>query len=221
MAKALVKNVEYGVGQAYTKEDFDLHVRNSPARAVANEPIADEYVTFAVQRCGGSFAQWRAASLRSDRLKFVFDTSSAREKRDIANVFFAAANDGVRVKNGVEMWFDPELGVSYESRKITHQLLSADMVAWTMATLRAREIFRTGRFVEVFWLAKIFVSTEHIRLGYMHKDVLAQWEKDKLNEAARGQSGVSEVRSDDEAINQSAAPQDKSQAGSGEISQSD
>jgi hypothetical protein len=44
MAKALVKHVEYGVGQAYTKEDYDRHVRNSPARAVASEPIGDEYV---------------------------------------------------------------------------------------------------------------------------------------------------------------------------------
>jgi hypothetical protein len=52
MAKMLVKHVEYGVGQAYTKADYDTHVRTSPARTVANEPIGDEYFTFAVQRCG-------------------------------------------------------------------------------------------------------------------------------------------------------------------------
>jgi hypothetical protein len=68
MAKALVKYVEWGVGHSYTKADFDEHVRNSPARDVANEPIAEEYVTFAVQRCG--------------------DSSSTREKKDIAKVFF-------------------------------------------------------------------------------------------------------------------------------------
>jgi hypothetical protein len=193
MAKTLVKYVGYGVGQAYTKADYDEHIRNSPARAVANEPIADEYFTFAVQRCGGSFAEWRAANARSDRLKFVFDTASKKEKREIANVFFAGANEAASIQNGIERWFGPELGVSFESRKITHQLLSADMLAWTIATIRAREIFRKGRFVEVFWLAKIFVSTEHIRLGYMHKNVLAQWEKDRLNEAAREQSGTPEI----------------------------
>jgi hypothetical protein len=196
MAKALVKNVEYGIGQSYTKADYDQHVRTSPARSVANEPIADEYFTFAVQRCGGSFSEWRATNARTDRLKFVFDTASSRERREIANVFFAAANGTARIKNGIERWFDPELGVSFESRKITHQLLSADMLAWTIATIRAREIFRAGRFVEVFWLAKVFVSTAHIRLGYMHKDVLAQWERDRLDESVKEQSGISEVRSD-------------------------
>jgi hypothetical protein len=119
MAKALARHVEYGVGQAYTKADYDQHVRNSPARHAANEPIG-----------------------------------------------------------------------AYESRRETHQLLSADMLAWTIATLRAREVFRAGRFVEVFWLAKIFVSTNYIRLGYMHKDTLVQWEKDRLNEAARSKEQV-------------------------------
>jgi hypothetical protein len=195
MAKALVKHVEWGVGHSYTKADFDEHVRNSPARTTLEEPVAEEYVTFAVQRCGGSFAEWRAAQSRTDRLKFVFDSSSAREKRDIANVFFAAANDRVQHENGVEQWFNPEEGVSYESRKSTHQLLSADMVAWTTATIRALDMFRRGRFVEAYWLAKVFVSTDHLRIGYLSKDTLAQWEKDKLNEAAiaagRGKAAAS------------------------------
>jgi hypothetical protein len=130
-------------------------------------------------------AEWRAANTRTNPLKFVFDTASKREKREIANVFFAAANDRAQHEDGIEQWFDPKLGVSFESRKETQQLLSADMVAWTIATLRAREVFRTGRFVEVFWLAKIFVSTNHIRLGYLQKDTLAQWEKDKLKGAAQ------------------------------------
>jgi len=182
MAKALVKHVEYGVGQAYTKADYDEHVRNSPARQAANEPIGDEYLTFAVQRCGGSLAEWRADNARADRLKFVFDTASKKERREIAEVFFAAANDRAERENGIEQWFNPELGVSYESRRESHQLLAADMLAWTIATLRAREMFRAGRFVEVFWLAKLFVSTDHIKLGYMHKDTLAQWEKDKLEQ---------------------------------------
>ena len=188
MAKAMVKHVEYGVGQAYAKTDYDTHVRNSPARFVANEPIADEYLTFAIQRCGGSLAEWRATNHRSDRLKFVFDTASKREKREIAKSFFGAANDRAQRENGIEQWFDPELGVSYENRRNTPPLLSADMLAWTIATIRARELFLKGRFVEVFWLAKIFVATNHLRIGYTHKDTLAQWEQDKLNAAKQGAS---------------------------------
>lgn len=181
MAKAVVKHVDWGVGHSYTKADFDEHVRNSPARVVANEPIAEEYVTFAVQRCGGSFAEWRAANSRDERLRFVFDNSSKREKRDIAKVFFGAANDRGQHDGGIEQWFKPE-DVSYESRKITHQLLSADIVAWTIASVRALHLFghRGSRFVEAYWLAKVFVSTEHLRIGYLSKETLAQWEKDKL-----------------------------------------
>jgi hypothetical protein len=42
------------------------------------------------------------------------------------------------------------------------------------------------RFVEAFCLAKVFVSSEHMRIGYLSKDTLAQWEKDKLINAAAG-----------------------------------
>ena len=98
MAKALVKYVECGWGHACTKEDYDTHVRNSPARAVANEPLGDEYYTFAIQQCGGSFAQWRAANKRNDRLTFVFDNASTKERYEIAKVFFAAANDKDRME---------------------------------------------------------------------------------------------------------------------------
>ena len=206
MAKAVVKYVEFGVGHAYTKADYDEHVRNSPARHVYNAPIGDEYLTFAIQRCGGSFAEWRAINGRRDRLKFVFDSSSKKEKKEIAKVFFAAANDGERIVNGVERWFNPEEGVSYESRKTTHQLLSPDMLAWTVATIRARDMFVSGhlatggRFAEVLWLARVFVDTDHIKIGYLKKETLAHWEKEQLNASAREQR-VSEVRSDNAEIN--------------------
>jgi hypothetical protein len=126
MAKALVKHVECGWGQAYTKEDYDKHIRNSAARTVANEPIGDEYFTFAVQQCGGRLAEWRAANNRNDRLRFVFDNASEREKEEISMVFFAGLNGKLRNEHGVEQRFDPESGVSYESRKQTCQLLAAD-----------------------------------------------------------------------------------------------
>ena len=213
MAKAIVKYVEYGVGHAFTKADYDQHVRKSPARLVTTEPVGDEYFTYAVQRCGGEFARWRAMQSRRSRLKFVFDTAPKREKKEIADVFFASVNHTLRDEKGiehegVEESFNPELGVSYESRKETHQLLTADMLAWTTAKIRSLDLFRTGRFVEAYWTARIFVPTKHIRIGYTVKDTLAQWEKDRLNEAAKSQSGVSEVRSNDEGTSESAAQRD-------------
>jgi hypothetical protein len=199
MAKSLVKYVEFGVGHSYTKTDFDEHVRNSPARAALQEPVAEEYVTFAIQQCGSSFAEWRAENSRNDRLKFVFDNSSPREQEDIAKVFFAAANDRAHRENGIEQWFNPE-DVSYESRKITHQLLTADMVAWTIYSIRRLQMFgRPGksRFIEAYWLAKVFVSSQNVKIGYVSKETIAQWETGKLNEAERQKQGVPAVRSGD------------------------
>jgi len=219
MAKAIVKYVEFGVGHAYTKADYDEHVRNSSARLIAKEPIGDEYFTFAIQRCGGSLAEWRATRSRIVPLKFVFDTTSKREKREIAKVFFGAASDKAKHENGIEQWFDAELGVSYESRKQTHQLLSADILAWTIASIRSREIFLKGRLVEAYWIARIFTGTRNIRMGYMPKDSLVQWEKDKLNEAAKDQSGISEFRSNNEEINDNSTQRDQIQDGCGEGSE--
>jgi hypothetical protein len=158
---------------AHTKEEYEAHILKSSARELAGAPVADSHYTFAIQRCGGSFAQWRAANGRNDRLRFVFDLASKDERYEIANKFFAGIKDAERIQNGIEQWFEPEPnGVSFESRKQTHQLLAADMLAWTIATVRARQIFMRGRFVEVFWLAKVFVDTEHIKIGYLAKATL-------------------------------------------------
>jgi hypothetical protein len=196
MAKAMIKYVEFGVGHAVTKPDYDEHVRNSDARAVAIEPIGDEYFTFAVQRCGDSLAEWRANQSRMVPLKFVFDLASKREKTEIASVFFSGIEGAPQYKNGVEQWLTPDQGVSYESRKTTHQLLAADILAWTIATIRARQLKPVGRFVEVYWLAKTFVPTKNIRIGYIPES-LADWEKGKLDEAARKQQGTGESQIDE------------------------
>jgi len=215
MARAIAKNVEFGVGHAYTKADYDEHVLQSPARNLANEPIGEEYFTFAVQRCGGSLAEWRAAKSRIVPLKFVFDTASKREKAEIAKVFFGAANDRAQHANGIEQWFNPEEGVSYESRRQVHQLLAADMLAWAAATFRARQMFDyRGRNHELVWIGKVFIPLKHIKLGYMEKDALAQWEKDKLNEAANRESGVSELLPSDAGGIETFPCEDQSEAGS-------
>lgn len=183
MARELVKHVECGWGMAHTKEEYETHILASPARGLAGAPVADSHYTFAVQRCGGAFAQWRAASGRRDRLRFVFDLASPGERDEIANKFFAGIKDAERIQNGIEQWFEPEPdGVSFESRRKTHQLLAADMLAWTVATVRARQVFfGKGRLAEVLWLAKAFVNTEHIKIGYLAKSTLAEWEGNLLN----------------------------------------
>ncbi len=122
-------------------------------------------------------------------LKFVFDTASKREKREIAEVFLGAANYRAQHINGIEQWFNPEEGVSYESRKQVHQLLAADMLAWTIATMRAREMFGyAGRNHELYWVCKVFVPTKNVKLGYMPEESLVQWENDRLREAIDQQS---------------------------------
>ena len=183
MGKAIVRYSECGFGIACVKKDYDEHVKNSPARLVANEPIGDQYFTFPLQVCGGELAKWRKANHVSVPLKFVFDLSNDAQKYEIANVFFGAAQNREKDESGVEQWFEPD-GLSFESRKSVPQLLAADMLAWTIATLRAREMFRTGRNIEMFQVADVLLSSEHIRLGRIEKDTLAKWEQDTLRKAS-------------------------------------
>ena len=69
-------------------------------------------------------------------------------------------------------------------------LLAADMLAWTTATIRARDVIRRGEFVEAYQVGLIFSSTQHIRIGYTNKETLQRWEKDVLNAAkVGGQNG--------------------------------
>jgi hypothetical protein len=54
------------------------------------------------------------------------------------------------------------------------------MLAWVSGTIRARELFMRGEYEELFHVAKLFVSTKHIRFGYTSQETLGQWEKDIL-----------------------------------------
>jgi len=182
MAKAIVRHCECGFGIACTKKDYDEHVKNSPARSVANEPIGDQHFTFPLQVCGGELARWRSANRINAPLKFVFDLPNDAEKREIVNVFFAAAHNREKDQDGIEQWFETD-GISYESKKSVPQLLAADMLAWAIATLRAREVFRTGRNFELYQVADVLLSSEHIKLGRIEKDTLAKWEQKTLLEA--------------------------------------
>ena len=194
MAKALVKHVECGWGIAHTKEDYEKYVRDSPARALANEPIGQEHFTFAIQQCGGEFARWRSIQNRQDQLKFVFDTSSKRQKREIAKVFFAAANERTQYDGGIEQWFE-DVGVAYESRRTVPQLLAADMLAWTIATIRSRDVYRRGRSVEMLQLGYIFTgaNAKHINIGYTPEKPFIEWEQRILENADSGKNDNDET----------------------------
>jgi hypothetical protein len=170
---------------AHTKEEYDEHVRNSPARELVNEPVADSQFVFAVQRCGGELAKWRAAHNVSAPLKFVFDLTPDKDRKEITTAFFGAASNKSQYQDGIEQWFAP-VGVSYESRKAVVQLLSADMLAWTAAAIRSREVFMRGEFAEAYQTGHLFTGTPHIRIGYTSKETLEKWENDVLSSKAGG-----------------------------------
>src|SRR5262249_4143607 len=128
----------------------------------------------------------------------------------------AAAKDRPQIVNGVEQWFDPDTPRSYENRRETHQLLSADMLAWTIATVRARELTLRGRWEEMMQVAKLFASTGHIKMGYTSKETFKEWEKEKLDEAAQKQPGISKVRSNDGGTTESSPQRDQKETRSGE-----
>jgi len=181
LAETVVEFVEFGVGLAYTKADFDEHIRTSEVRLYSNEPVADEYFTYAVQRCGGELARWRAQQTTvNPPLKFVFDLTPKKGRDDIAKVFFGGVSGKPQYADGMEQWFIPE-SVSYESRKNVVQLLSADMLAWVTATIRSREAFLRGETLEMFQVAEIFVDTPNIRMGHTPKESFARFEKDMLD----------------------------------------
>ena len=179
LAHAVVEHVECGVGLAHTKQDYEEHVRTSHARLYTNELVGEEHFTFAVQRCGGELALWRANNRVDVPLKFVFDLASKKQRNEIARIFFGAASGKPQFIDGVEQWFAP-VGVSYESRKSVVQLLAADMLAWVTATIRARELFSAGEYRDMFHVADVFVDT-HIKMGYTPKASIMKWEKDILD----------------------------------------
>jgi hypothetical protein len=164
---------------AHTKQDYDDHARNSPARDVAKEVIGDEQFTFAVQRCGGELAKWRAANHIMGPLRFVFHLSPRKQQRELANVFFAAAKDRTQFHEGMEQWFKPE-EISFQSRKHVVPLLAADMLAWTTAAIRSRQVFLRGAFLEASQIGNIFLGTKHILIGYLNRETLQQWERAML-----------------------------------------
>lgn len=179
LARTIEKFVDCGFGIAILKKDYDDHVLNSPVRRIAGEPLGDQYFTQAVQVCGGELSKWRAEHDRLEPLKFIFDLSPEYQRDEIASVFFGAATNRPEVENGIEQWFRP-VEISYKSRKDAVQLLSADMLAWVTASVRAYDLFFTNNprpFMEEISIpTNIFVDSGNIGMGFISKPTFQQWE---------------------------------------------
>ncbi len=68
LARAVVEHVECGFSIAHTKEDYEEAIRTFGASVTS----AKEHFTYAVQRCGGELARWRAKERATNvPLKFV------------------------------------------------------------------------------------------------------------------------------------------------------
>jgi hypothetical protein len=231
LARTICKYVDHGSGIAFTKEDIEQYVIQSPLRRTHMNSVGDLPFTFAAQTCGGELAKWRAINKKTDSpQKFVFDLTPQHQKDEIARVFLGAGHKP-RFIDGLEQWFDVDInGVSYESRKNTVQLLSADMLAWVTAKIRAAQLFGKGWGKETRLIAFRFVDTKHLRIGFNTSQQMLEWRDKELayltaqnveaanEENETGESGgrIPEIQSDDDSTNPGSALSDKSRTRSGE-----
>ena len=71
-------------------------------------------------------------------------------------------------------------GVSYESRKNTVQLLSADMLAWVTAKIRAAQLFGRGWSKEAKMVAFRFVDSGNLNIGFNATEQIQEWVEDEI-----------------------------------------
>ena len=139
-SKLSVKYTQQGFGIAFTREGIKKYVldSNSALRTLAPDQFGDEHFTFAAT------AFWRRTCAMAGEtnsfppIKFVFDLCTERQKLEIAKAFIKANQAKPQFVDGIEQWLDVDAdGISFASRKDTVQLLSADMLAWVTAKIRA------------------------------------------------------------------------------------
>lgn len=181
LVRIICKYTEYGKAIALTKEEVQKNIINSPARQTLPEIVGEREFTFAVQVCGGELALYRKRQCKFPPLKFVFDICPQYQKDEIAKVFLRPNRGSPQIVDGMEQWFDVDTnGVSYESRKQTLPLLPADMLAWVTAKLRAYMLFNRGWGKMHHFVAKRFLDTEKLHIGYSTEDHLVEW-NDRVN----------------------------------------
>ena len=65
--------------------------------------------------------------------------------------------------------------MSYESRKDTVQLLSADMLAWVTAKIRAAQLYGRGWSKDVKMVAFRFVDSGNVNIGFNAAEQIQEW----------------------------------------------
>lgn len=176
LVRIICKYTEYGKAIALTKEEVQKYIINSPIRRTVPEIVGEREFTFAVQVCGGELALYRKQQATFPPLKFVFDICPQYQKDEIAKVFLRPNRGSPQLMDGVEQWFDVDTnGVSYESRKQTLPLLSADMLAWVTAKLSAFMLFNRGWGTQQSFVARKFLNTNKLHIGYSTEDHLIEW----------------------------------------------
>jgi hypothetical protein len=179
LARTISRYAQHGAGIAITKEDYERTVLRSDLAQLAPEAAGRRHFTFAMQTCGGHLSKWRAEKKITNPLKFVFDLSDEKQKDENVRHFFATNDGKPQIEDGVERWFVPA-GISYESRKTMVQLLSADMLAWVSAKIRAAQVFKGRLHPDAFTIAEIFLEGQKLGMGSVAGENLEEWARGEI-----------------------------------------
>ncbi|HEY7404158.1 MAG TPA: DUF3800 domain-containing protein [Candidatus Angelobacter sp.] len=183
LIRIICKYTQKGFGIAFTKEEIDKYLKNQKLRELAPDQFGEEHYTFAATTCSGELARWRYKTQEFPPLKFVFD---GEHKQELAKAFLPEQQFKRHLNaDGLENWFEG-IGIAFESRKVTRQLLAADMLAWVTAKIRAAELFpatyrrRGGWGKEVSMVAFRFIDNGNLKIGYNTEAALNEWLKREL-----------------------------------------
>lgn len=88
--------------------------------------------------------------------------------------------------DGVEQWFDVDAnGISFASRKDNVQLLSADMLAWATAKIRAYDEYpetakRKGWPKDLSRVVYPFIDSKKLHIGYNTEQSVREWQEREI-----------------------------------------
>jgi hypothetical protein len=229
LVRIVCKHTEQGFGIAATKDDIDKYViKNQELKSMAPaDAFGKKHFTFAASICGGELARWRAAQGVYPPIKFVFDLCSEEQKLEIAKAFVSEGQVKPRLTGNLENWFEVDTnGISFESRKETLPLLSADMLAWIAAKIRAVHLFpttfiRKGWSKEMSLVAFPFIDSDKLHIGYNQESSMTEWLRRELefwekHNQDEEQRRIQTVQPNDEGANSSSTQRDQRGIGSGE-----
>jgi hypothetical protein len=178
LAETIKKHAEYGFGLAITKKDYDEFVLGTELKTLNIALVGERHYTFNVQSIAGRLADWRTSRRITQPMKYVFDgTDDPKQKDEIARLFIESSMPE-RVIRNINDGFIPT-GYSWESRKAVKQLLSADMLAWVSAKVRASQLFTNCTMgKEATMVNEIF--RQKLQIAWITREQLEKWAKEEL-----------------------------------------